>query len=324
MRTFLLSFSLFLTTLLSAQEVPVTLKFQHAIADELLAPGEVYPSIQGNFMVTRLSYYLSDIELIHDGGQRHAFEDLYILVHGTQDEYELGMADVQEIEGIAFSIGVDSATNHADPALWPADHPLSFQSPSMHWGWASGYRFLAIEGLLDGNQDGDPEKVWEFHVVGDQLLTQVEVVLDEPQSVSMGTAVHLHADYLKLFNQVSMDNILHGSGSLVTKMMGNWVKGPVFTAIPMVTSTHQPAPATPYLRVLGNPTGDLLRLEVSGDALTPDACIRIVDLQGRLIAGKTIGDLAGTLEMPIPGSGTYQVILLDRHQILETRQIIRQ
>ncbi len=324
MKAILALLSLLITVAVTAQEVPVTLKFQHAIVDEVLAPGEVYPSIQGNFMVTRLSYYLSDIELIHDGGQRYAFDDLYVLVHGFQDTYDLGMADIQEIEGIAFNIGVDSVTNHEDPALWPSEHPLSFQSPSMHWGWLSGYRFLAIEGLLDGNQDGDPEKVWEFHVVGDELLTHVEVMLDDPQPVSVGTEVNLHADYLKLFDQLSMDNILHGSGSIVTKMMGNWNKGPVFTALPFVTSTLDPKASSTDLHILGNPTRDIVRIHCTSEDLTTQSVIQVVDMTGRLVAQKSMGGATGIYEIRIPGPGTYQVILLDGNRVLETHQIISQ
>ncbi|MCF8237244.1 MAG: hypothetical protein K9I85_03750 [Saprospiraceae bacterium] len=324
MKSILVLFSLIFTAAVSAQEVPVTLKFQHTIADEALAQGEIYSSIQGNFMVTRLSYYLSGIELIHDGGQRFAFDDLYLLVHGFQDTYDLGMADIQEIEGIAFSIGVDSVTNHADPAEWPASHPLSFQSPSMHWGWLSGYRFLAIEGLLDNNQDGDPEKVWEFHVVGDELLTHVEVMLDEPQSVGVSAVVLLHADYLKLFDQLSMDNILHGSGSIVTKMMGNWNKGPVFTALPFVTSTENQKTVNSGLQILGNPTGHIVRVRCAREQLTSQAMIRIMNMTGNLITQKTVG-LAGDIqELSIPGPGTYQVILLDQDRVLGSQLIISQ
>ncbi|MBK7304311.1 MAG: hypothetical protein IPI90_13940 [Saprospiraceae bacterium] len=32
--------------------------------------------------------------------------------------------------------------------LISVDSPLAFQDPSMHWGWTSGYRFIALEGMI--------------------------------------------------------------------------------------------------------------------------------------------------------------------------------
>ena len=33
----------------------------------------------------------------------------------------------------------------------------------VHWGLSSGYRFMAIEGLVDNNNDGVPETTFEGH-----------------------------------------------------------------------------------------------------------------------------------------------------------------
>lgn len=304
-----------------AQQTPISLYIQHSIDDKGLTPGEVYSSNQGNFMVTRLSYYLSDIQIIHDGGLRTPFPDLYLLVHGNQSEFDLGEAFVNSIEGIAFNVGVDSTTNHADPALWPAAHPLAFQSPSMHWGWASGYRFLAFEGLLDKNQDGDPEKIWEFHVVGDALLTHVEVMLDGPQPVSESGTIHISGDYFKLFNGVSMDNILHGSGSLITKMMSNFVNGPVFTGQNLVSSTNPESLEKPLLTVLGNPAQGVIQVAYTMPG-TQSGQIRMVDSVGKLVASQKVSQGQGVLDISIPAPGSYHIFLEANQQILVSQQII--
>lgn len=323
MRTLYTLLLAFFAWAIQAQEGPVSLHIQHNIGDDPLEAGMVYPSVQGNFMVTRLSYYLSDIELIHDGGQRLAFDDLYLLVHGSDPVYDLGMADIQSIEGIAFNIGVDSVTNHADPALWPADHPLSFQNPSMHWGWLSGYRFLAIEGLLDGNQDGSPEKIWEFHVVGDELLTHVEVMLDAPQPVGLSSDIHITADYMKLFNGVSMDNILHGSGSLVTKMMGNWNKGPVFVGESPVSSVDPSVlKSMTIMQVQGNPSQGGLKVLYEAGERSPMAEIRLLNASGQQIAREVIGAMDGRVSFTLPVPGNYYAVLMDGHRVIEVKPVI--
>lgn len=323
MRTlYILLFSLVAWSI-QAQQVPISLHIQHNIGSEPLEAGKIYPSIQGNFMVTRLSYYLSDIELIHDGGQRLAMKNLYLLVHGSEPVYDLGMADVQSIEGIAFNIGVDSVTNHADPALWPANHPLSYQNPSMHWGWVSGYRFLAIEGLLDGNQDGNPEKIWEFHVVGDELLTHVEVMLDSPQPIALSSEIHLTADYLKLFDGVSMDNVLHGSGSLITKMMGNWNKGPVFVGVSLVSSIDPTDPtSSSILQVQGNPSAGMVQIRYTAGDRSSRAEIRLLNASGQQVASEIVGGLDGQVTFSLPAQGHYIAVLMDGQRVIDVKQVI--
>jgi hypothetical protein len=99
-----------------------------------------------NFQITRVDYYISGIKIIHDGGQITPVQD-YILVKGSYSVSEpLGSMNVTNVEGIKFSIGVDSPANNEDPALKLG--PLAFQTPSMHWGWGAGYRFVALEGKV--------------------------------------------------------------------------------------------------------------------------------------------------------------------------------
>jgi len=47
---------------------------------------------------------------------------------------------------LRFYVGPDAATNAADPARWPAEHPLNANLNGLHWGWQGGYIFLALEG----------------------------------------------------------------------------------------------------------------------------------------------------------------------------------
>jgi cytochrome c peroxidase len=47
---------------------------------------------------------------------------------------------------LRFHIGPDPTTNAADPAKYPAGHPLNPNLNGLHWSWQGGYIFLAIEG----------------------------------------------------------------------------------------------------------------------------------------------------------------------------------
>ena len=77
------------------------------------------------------------------------------------------VSGVENVEALMFHVGIDPDNNHADPAAWPADHPLAPQVPSMHWGWAAGYRFIALEG---GTSEGN----LEIHALGDDNHTPVK------------------------------------------------------------------------------------------------------------------------------------------------------
>lgn len=99
------------------------------------------------FNVTRLEYYMSSITITHDGGIETVVPETWILANaGTFTNVYLGSFDITTLESVSFGIGVEGDYNHLDPASYPSEHPLAPKSPSMHWGWSPGYRFVAMEG----------------------------------------------------------------------------------------------------------------------------------------------------------------------------------
>lgn len=140
---------------------PFTLNTAGATAD-----GEV-------FQFTLLKYYISGVTITHDGGMTTQIPD-FIAIADAEDGVsilDLGTPSVNTIEGIEFYIGVDSIRNHEDPSLEPLTSPLSFQSPSMHWGWASGYRFILLEGLSGNAFD----QTVQIHALGDENYRAVSM-----------------------------------------------------------------------------------------------------------------------------------------------------
>src|SRR5210317_2115149 len=144
---FTLILGLFMLTVFSQQDV--ILRLDHTLDGEKLQLDESYthPELGYAFSITRLQYYVSEISIIHDGGQITAVEDTWLLVNASEgDDHNLGGLNITNVEGISFYVGVDHAHNHMDPTIWPAGHPLAPQNPSMHWGWTAGYRFACLEG----------------------------------------------------------------------------------------------------------------------------------------------------------------------------------
>lgn len=156
----------------------VNLKLNHYWNGDVFNYGQTYTDHDGNaVIITRVQYYLSGFDLTHDGGQTTSPTNEYILASGNITDYSLGTSTLTSLEAIDFDLGVDAATNHLDPSLYSGQNPLAIQSPSMHWGWTAGYRFLVIEGEVDSDDDGTPDKSFQFHVVADDsYLTSVSAI----------------------------------------------------------------------------------------------------------------------------------------------------
>lgn len=127
------------------------------------------------FSVTRLDFLLSDFALHRAGGnwvQTSNWQACMLFREGrtntTIDGFESGNYD-----RIRFQVGLEPGLNHSDPALYPPHHPLNPQVNGLHWGWAGGYVFLALEGLW--RDAGAPWRGYSFHLANDPQLMTVEL-----------------------------------------------------------------------------------------------------------------------------------------------------
>lgn len=202
----LLAFCLISDTITA--QTSVSLKINHKLGNDNFAfDTEAANNMNNPFKVTRMEYYMSGFTVFHDGTFT-AIEDLNFLVRADEDTtLDLGMINATEISQIRFHIGVGEELNHEDPASYSADNPLSPQNPSMHWGWASGYRFIAME----GNGGSDFDNIFELHGLGDDnyLQTRVDVT---PTENSQGILIELDADYARALEDINVSSgvISHG------------------------------------------------------------------------------------------------------------------
>lgn len=158
----------------SFSQKDINLNLIHNYNGTPFAYGQTYSTSGGTAVsFDRVQYYLSGFEITHDGGQTLAMPDAYVLASGYITSYNMGNEDVTTVEGLSFDFGVDNASNHLGTSSWPAEHPLAAQSPSMDWGWPSGYFFFVIDGMIDDTGDGTPNKVFELRGIGDALLRDV-------------------------------------------------------------------------------------------------------------------------------------------------------
>jgi len=179
-------------------------------------------NINTDFKVTRMEYYISEISIIHDGGHTITLPDLWILVNAADvSSTLLGDYPVQHIEKVIFHVGVDAAHNNGDPSVYDEAHPLALKLPSMHWGWAIGYNFVALEGV----GGSELNKVFQIHALGNENYKTIEINVDE-NVVDGVINIDIAADYSKSMYDLdaSIGIFYHGTAKQSRSLMDNFQK----------------------------------------------------------------------------------------------------
>ena len=241
---------------LAFSQTEVVLQLNHTVDGQPFLLGQTYEVDSTQVSFDRLQYYMCDFVVTHDGGQETALTDKYILVNADDNEvYSLGEWDIQSVESVSFGIGVDSAHNVGiDPTTYPPGHPLAPWQQSMHWGWASGYRFLAFEGY-SGDELSNQSQV---HALGDaNFFHQSHPVSGE--SVGNALALALEADYAHLFVDLPLEDgfFVHGAFGAATQMMAN-MRDLVFEP---GTATKVERPVASEIRIFPNPTTEFIYID---------------------------------------------------------------
>ena len=153
-------------------------------------------------------YYISKVKIVHDKGKVTSLDNLYILVDASKPtSINLGDLTIDSVEKIQFSIGVNTPQNNQDPTAWPEDHALAPKSPSMHWGWSAGYRFMVMEGTTGDGLN----KMFQIHGLGNINYFQTEVATSATKEGNV-INIALDADYTKVLKNIPLWNgvISHG------------------------------------------------------------------------------------------------------------------
>lgn len=188
----------------------------------------VYINDAGNSLQFTNFKYLMTMELTKSDGSKVALPNRYgfIDLHDGKTSFTIDSIPAGNYKGLSCMIGVDSVSNHADPNKWPAGHPLNTVVNNLHWGWAGGYIFLA----MDGNYlpQGGGNTGFSFHIGGDEYKMPY-TLLNNIGSLSSSSALELQFDVDKLFGQpnvydLARDGMFSHSGNdggIVRKLVEN-------------------------------------------------------------------------------------------------------
>lgn len=274
----------------------VIFNFEHKVGNVPLILDTTVFEVWNNkkMKVTRAQFYLSEMELKGANGSVQSLTDHYLLISASEKviNYDMGNWPIASISGTTLRVGVPKEVNHSDPTLWPPRHPLTLQDPSMHWGWAGGYRFLAIEGKVDNDNDGVPETPFEYHCLGDNLYTTVQITgTKEAQNGIL--RVNFTLDYARLFNDLNLkkDLIQHGNG-LQNGIMMNNASTAGFITMSALSPVNKIDDSVLKINVLPNPSDEGTTIQYAFENGNKPLDLLVYNANGQLI--RTEKGLAAT------------------------------
>jgi len=319
-RIILLSFVVLLFGFEAFSQNSVSLNFQHTLGTELFEMNKGSQNNLGDdFNVSRLEYYISEITIVHDGGvETPMSSDIHVLVNANQtNEVDLGNHNITSVEMIKFHVGVDPDYNHLDPATYAADHPLAPQNPSMHWGWTSGYRFIAIEGNGGPNYD----QLFQLHGLGDANYVETSVEMDVVAENNK-LELYVSADCSKILEDIALNEgvVVHGEAMEARKALLN-MQADVFTASGPLSSTIN-LDGLRSFNVYPNPTyTNQTEVQINAD-LDGDYKLIVSNILGRQMMDPIIvkGRKVASLDFPV--NGMYIITLLRDDLPLTSKKVI--
>ena len=290
----------------------VILTIQHKLGAENFSYNATNNNDLGStFKFSRVEYYVSGFTVIHDGGQEAQLPfDTYILTDASVNVVELiGTLDVTNVEGIKFHIGVAAPTNNQDPNQWPMSHPLAPQSPSMHWGWASGYFFAVADGIAGNNLTTG----FEMHSLGNANYFE-QTVMVNGENLGEEIYINIEADYLEAVRGINLNAgpIDHGAGAADITLLQNF-RDHVFSAA-LSSPLSVDVQSNEDFKVFPNPSNGTFYLN-SNEQI--DA-IELFDLSGRKVIDVS-AQKSGFQQFTVDNSGVYILQVVKANQ-----EIIRQ
>ena len=298
----------------------VKLKINHNLGTSAFAFNTEAQNDLGNaFKLNRLEYYISGISITHDGGQETKMSDTYILVKANESNAVLiGNLEITEIEAIGFSIGVDPGVNNGDPTIWNFSHALAPKSPSMHWGWTSGYRFVALEGKSGANFSQD----FQIHALGNKNYFKQSIPVSG-EDVDGALVISLNADYTKAVSGMNMESglIEHSEDNEAATCL-RLFQTSVFTNLAGEGNTLSVGnvKVSNAFSVYPNPSNGTIQIKLNDDRFQ-SADIKVTNILGETI--KEVKAMQTAEDITIKSPGIY-FLTIAKEGLISTEKVIVQ
>jgi len=161
----------------SAAELTLEIKLRWRGAPLAVPSADVAGAGDRTLRITRFAALVSGVSLARADGGAVRLDGQYGFIDAESGKMSVTLRNVPEGDyvGLEFQLGLPAAVNHGDPAQWAAGHPLNPIVNGLHWGWAGGYVFAAIEGRwrAAGMQE---ERGFSYHLATDARVMRVGFV----------------------------------------------------------------------------------------------------------------------------------------------------
>lgn len=310
MKRFLLSFSL-LSSFFAFSQTNFTLHLNPKVGDQIFDLNQTVTDKNGvKFSVQYFDYYLSNLHIIHDGGQDLDLSDTVFIVKYEDHVLDLGSLNITQVESVKFGVGVSIEYSHTDIASYPENHPLSFQEPSMQWGWSAGYIHMIVGGLADIDANDIPDTYFEIHSLGDGNYHEIEVPVSAVTEIDNSKSINLNCnldDWLGLTDLANI-GIQHGENGVNFNVMKNVTLRPVFTA-DATASLNETSVKNGDVVFYKNEAGNFLKWSQVLDL----NAIQVLDVSGKIVFEKASSNPSSEFNLGALKNGTYFVQLFDKN-----------
>lgn len=182
------------------KESKLAITFNHQFGDTPLQLNQRYLTKHGDtIMLTKLQYYISNVQLITADGQLWREKDSYHLIAlepNQEAKWTLNLNDIPvgEYTQLSFSLGVDSIRNSGGKQNGDLD-PIN----GMFWTWSQGYIFFKTEGYHFKPQGKRGGLI--FHIGGNETFRRLNFDLSQNpvNPKKMKKPLNIQVDMQKFF-----------------------------------------------------------------------------------------------------------------------------
>ncbi|PPK94847.1 hypothetical protein LY01_01600 [Nonlabens xylanidelens] len=207
---------------LSNQTGELTVKFDNAVGNQDFIFDSSFSKSNGeSFKLETLKYIVSNIKLTDENGVEFEYptsDNIFIIDEANANNageiyVELDNVPAANYTKISFGIGVDQ-TRFAQGAAGQGDFLTTAQDAGMFWSWASGYKFMRLDGTYSDATVTDQPVNIHMGSVGTSLDNYREITLDLPNTSRVRedshAEIHLVTDILQILDGASSLNFSDG------------------------------------------------------------------------------------------------------------------
>ncbi len=179
--------------------------------------------------ISDFAFYVTELEVQSANGEWNKISEGFLVSqYDNETRFKVENQLLLGAQKLRFNVGVPANINNADPSTHKAGSVYAITGTGMHWGWETGYKFLAIDGYakLPGSEAFSQNV--SLHVGTNELLRQAELDISfldfsDPAATSFIVTPNMAA----VFNNVDLatENQSHTSGDMITatKIIDNFV-----------------------------------------------------------------------------------------------------